>query len=88
MNPPMLNSHTCHRKDADEDADIPLRQHHVFGFLCLPRLRLPCREDADEEDDEIEGNDDHERRYVQVSASVSSGRTVIAPSVVAMVESL
>ena len=67
---------TCHCKDADDDADVSFRQHHVFRVGRLPSLRLPCCEHADEEDDEIEGNDDHERPYVQVPAVVSRARSV------------
>ena len=53
---------TCHRKDADEQSDVPSGQH---DFLAVRRsaLRLPGRPHAHAEDQQVEEDDGE---YAQV----------------------
>lgn len=61
-----LSLYTCHGEDADEDADVPPRQHHLLR-VCLA-LPPPRRPQSDAEDDEVEQDNGDQPRHVDAPA--------------------
>ena len=56
---------TCHGEHADDDADVPSRQHHLFAVRLRPaRLRLASRPHAHRQDEHVEEDDGGQTEHV------------------------